>query len=111
MTEHADKLLKGVYGFKVENGKVTPPKYEFPQAMKDRIIHFQQEFENGLTLMGALEAIFAYDEEAARKEFETWSALDWLPMDPEAKAWIDESMSFGQWVVATAIMYNAPTNE
>ncbi|MDV9114977.1 hypothetical protein [Lactiplantibacillus plantarum] len=65
---HFAKLTKSIYGWSVKDGKCVPPKIIFPKPVVERIEYFAEEMENGLTFQGALEYIFARNEEHCKEE-------------------------------------------
>lgn len=90
--ETFDPLLKSVYGWSVKDGKCVPPKIIFPKPVADRIEYFAEEMENGLTFQGALEYIFARDEEKCKEDCEQF--MDWLPVSDGFKKWSDDYFSY-----------------
>ncbi|MGM0215051.1 hypothetical protein [Enterococcus sp. AZ109] len=53
MIDEPNKMVEGynaVYGFKIEDGKIRTPKYNFPKEVKERIQYIGSEGENGLVV-------------------------------------------------------------
>lgn len=103
--EKFDPLLKSIYGWSVKDGKCVPPKIIFPKPVADRIEYFSEEIENGLTFQGALEYIFARDEEKCKEDCEQF--MDWLPVSDGFKKWRDDyfSYNFKEEQVMLALIY------
>lgn len=100
--EDFKKMFDGVYGWYVENGKPKPPKQVLPQAVKDRVDYFWEMAEDGLTLLGAMECIFAYK----KPEYYDWfTDKRWLPRSKEFDDWTDQSLSMAQFVIAVYLIY------
>ncbi|MGM0175724.1 hypothetical protein [Enterococcus sp. DIV0800] len=109
-----DKMIeahKAVFGFEIIDGKIRPPKYTLPKAVKERIRYIGEEAENGMTFLGCLNCILAYDEEKSRKEFLLGSSKEWLPLTDEAKRWFDETGTPGEMLVAIELLYGLRNEE
>ena len=102
---HFAKMTKSIYGWSVKDGKCVPPKIIFPKPVVERIEYFAEEMENGLTFQGALEYIFARNEEHCKEECE--QVMDWLPVSDGFKKWSDDyfSYSFKEAQVMLALIY------
>lgn len=108
MDKRLEKEMRGVYGWKVQDGKAYPPKVEFPDAVKLRIAYFLDYVESGLSFAGALTSILAYNEEDCRKEFELGGV--WLPVSDDFRKWQDESFLYRntrEQQVCLAMIYGA----
>ncbi len=107
---NVNEMLRGIYGWSVKDGKVVTPKYEFPEEFKKRIDYFGEYMGDGLTLTGALQAIFASnDDKKAIADFE-WGGA-WLPQTKETQEFIDNSFSIVHCLVAAHLLYGVGRNE
>ncbi len=107
---NVNEMLSGIYGWSVKDGKVVTPKYEFPEEFKKRIDYFGEYMGDGLTLTGALQAIFtSNDNKKAIEEFE-WGGA-WLPQTKETQEFIDNSFSIIHCLVAAHLLYGVGINE
>ena len=97
--------LKNVYGWTVSNGEAERPKMIMPQCVKDRITHFWEFQEYGLSLFGCLKFILADDEEECKKEFEWGCGDDWLPPSEEFKKWRYRLRNMRELEVAAYLLY------
>lgn len=100
--EDFKKMVDGVYGWYVEDGKPTPPKQDLPQFVKDRADYFWEMAEDGLTLLGAMECIFSNEKP---KEYDWFADKTWLPKTKEFDDWADQSLSMAQLVIAVYLIY------
>lgn len=101
-------ITNNIYGFKVKDNKVVPPMVKLPDSVVERINYFQPFREEGLTFIGLMNWILAYEEEKTKSDYETnISVVDWLPVSNEFKHWRDsiEQMHFGEMQIAVAILY------
>lgn len=96
---------KAVFGFEIVDGKVAPPKYDLPKCMKERIAYIGSESENGMSFLGCINCIFAYDEEESKKDFQLGASKEWLPVSQEVRKWIDETGTPGEMLVALELLY------
>lgn len=100
--EDFKKMVDGVYGWYVEDGEPKPPKQNLPQVVKDRADYFWEMAEGGLTFLGVMECIFAYE----KPEYYDWfSKKSWFPRSKEFDDWADQSLSMAQLVVAVYLIY------
>lgn len=100
--EDFKKMFDGVYGWTVEAGNPIPPKKYLPQFVRDRADYFWEMAEDGLTFLGAMECIFAYE----KPEYYDWfSKKSWFPRSKEFDDWADQSLSMAQLVVAVYLIY------
>lgn len=99
------KSLNHIYKFEIENEKVKPPTIEFPDHVKDRVNFFCKYIIDGLTFIGCLNFILAYDEEEQKKEFEIGAYEDWMPISQEFKEWRDMVGVLRDQELAVAILY------
>ncbi|MCY9806551.1 hypothetical protein OXT66_03175 [Lentilactobacillus senioris] len=98
--------LKVIFGWSVdeENGKPKVPLIIFPDAVADRIKFFVDQMGDGLLFTGALNFIFAYDEERDKQDCEEGG--EWLPVSDEFKEWRDKHFADNhEIVVALGMMY------
>ena len=102
MKEKIDSLFKGIYDWKVSNGKAEPPKHHFPKFVKERADYFWEMAEDGLTFMGAMECIFA-DEKP--NDYDFFATKDWLPKSTEFTEWSKTSLSMAQSEIAIYLLY------
>ena len=107
---NVSEQIRGVYGWSVEDGKIQPPKYDFPPEMEERIQYFQDEMENGLSLYGALRFILAKnDDEEAIKECQFGCA--WLPQTEQTQEFLDNSFGLVSSVIAVRLLYPRADDE
>ncbi len=98
-----------IYRWFYEGGKIHPPKMDLPKAVKERLEFFLDQTDFGLTYLGCLEAVLAYDEEKVKKEIEMGG--DWLPVSKEFKEWRDGTgselpyHSSKEQIIALALIY------
>lgn len=104
MSEELTKSMNHIYKFEIENGKVKPPVIDFPEFVRERINFFAKYIDDGLTFIGCLNFILAYDEEEQKKEFDFGAYEDWMPATEEFKLW-REVTSLRQMEIAVALMY------
>lgn len=97
--------LKNVYGWKVVGSEATPPEMIMPQCAKDRIAHFWEFQEYGLSFLGCLKFILADDEEECKKEFEWGMGDDWLPPSEDFKLWRNRLRNMRELEVAAYLLY------
>lgn len=101
-----DELFNGVYGWKIKDSKCVPPDYPLPDCVNKRIKWAYHEIANGLTFLGVLTAIFAYDEEKTKKDWYLGAEQEWLPVSDEFRKWRDGvGPSMKQNIVALIIIY------
>lgn len=86
-----EAAMKNIYGWTIEKGKVVPPKMDFPSCVKERIKWALPEAKNGLTFIGTMQSIFAYDEEKAKRDWEMGAAVEWLPVSDDFIKWRDQT--------------------
>lgn len=101
------EALDSVWGWKIDGDKIMPPQFRLPSAVIERIDWFDDQITDGLTFLGALELILAYDEERAKADCELGG--NWLPVSDEFKKWRDQDLygSFREQQIALALMYGA----
>lgn len=80
--------ITNIYHWTAKNGKPIVPDMKLPAAVIERIQHFTEFIEDGLTFQGVMHSILAYDEEEAKREF-CFGMLgeNWLPVSEEFKEW------------------------
>ena len=98
------KQVNSVYGWKSVDGKVVPPQFKLPAAVIERVNFFGEQMEDGLTLLGALNLIFAYDEERSKADCELGG--EWLQVSDEFKKWRGNHFNeFKEHQVALALIF------
>ncbi|WP_420999966.1 hypothetical protein ACOJIU_11910 [Carnobacterium maltaromaticum] len=105
MSDELTKSMNHIYKFKIEDGKVKPPTIDFPEFVRERVRFFGKYSESGMNFLGALNLIFAYDEQESKKEFELGAYEDWMPVTDEFKEWRTSISSLRQMEVAVALLY------
>ena len=105
-----DQSFKNISNFTVveRDGeyKVKPPKAIMPTCAKERIFFVRKCIDNGLSFLGGLNMVLAYDEEESRKDFIIgWLPGDWIPVTEEFKQWRDEPCVFREAEIAVALLY------
>lgn len=103
-----DKMIEAhdaVFGFEIVEGKIKTPKYKLPAAVKERIKYIGEESENGMTFLGCMNCVLAYDEESCKKEFLLGASKEWLPVTDEVRRWFDETGTSGEMLVAVELLY------
>ncbi|EGO9191823.1 hypothetical protein DUY54_06055 [Enterococcus faecalis] len=111
MSKQIETAMNNIYKFTIveENGKnkVSTPKLDLPEFVKERIKFFGKYAEGGLSFLGCLEMIMAEDEEKAKQDFEFGSYEDYLPASEKFKQWRDEIglYSLHQMEIAIALIY------
>lgn len=100
-----EKSIQNVYGWTVYDGEAKPPEMIMPQCAKDRIAHFWEFQEYGLSFLGCLKFILADDEEECEKEFELGIGDDWLPPSDEFKLWRNRLLIMRELEVAAYLLY------
>lgn len=93
MTDKFKNMVQGIYGWKVKDGKVAPPKHILPTEVKDRADYFSEMLEDGMTIMGCMECIFA-DEKP--KDYDWGASKDWLPKTKGFDEWAGHSLGLAQ---------------
>ncbi|HEP1278711.1 hypothetical protein [Streptococcus pyogenes] len=93
MADKLNDMMTGIYGFSVRDNKVVPPKHHFPKAVAERADYFWEMAEDGLTLMGGMECIFADDKPEG---FDFWATKEWLPKTEEFDEWVGHLLSLAQ---------------
>lgn len=109
-----DKMIEAhnaVFGFEIIEGKIRPPKYQLPILVKERIKYIGEESENGMTFLGCMNCIMAYDEEQSKKDFILGASKEWLPLNKEVKQWFDETGTPGEMLVALELLYGLRNEE
>lgn len=109
------RKMNNIFGWKIEDGKVSPPKFDFPDFVWDRIEMSASEFENGLTFTGALKAVLAYDEKKSEEEWDLGACTEWVPVTQEFIKWRDNQPDVSM-ELAVALIYGStrpevPTNQ
>jgi hypothetical protein len=98
--------MTNIYHWTAEDNKPIPPDMKLPAAVIERIQHFTEFLEDGLTFQGAMQSVLAYDEEESKREFCFGMAEEyWLPVSEEFKEWRDEMNSMHEIEIAVAIIY------
>lgn len=93
MNDSFSKKIRGIYGWTVKDGKVVPPKHDLPDKVKERADYFSEMLEDGMTMMGCMECIFA-DEKPT--DYDWGATKDWLPKSKEFDEWVGVSLSLAQ---------------
>lgn len=109
-----EKMLeahKAVFGFEIVDGKIKTPKYKLPAAVKERIQYIGEESVNGMTFLGCMNCILAYDETSSKKEFLLGASKEWLPVTAEVRRWFDETGTPGEMLVAVELLYGLRTDD
>lgn len=98
--------MMNVYHWTAKDDKPIVPDMKLPAAVIERIQHFSEFLEDGLTFQGAMQSILAYNEAEAKREF-CFGMLGeyWLPVSSEFKEWRNELNSFHEIEIAVAIIY------
>lgn len=99
------KAHNAVFGFEIVDGKIEPPKYDLPNAVKERIEYFGKQSEDGLSFFGCLSAILAYDEEECEKQYKLGATENWLPLTAEVKNWFNKMGTPGEMLVVVKLLY------
>lgn len=104
------KSIKNVYGWKVENDSPVL-EMDVPSFVIERMEYFREESELGMTFMGYMEFVLAYDEKEAEQLFQYGGSIEWLPPSEEFKEWRDEYKNMRQLEIAIAIIYRGYAEE
>ncbi|HEO7922176.1 TPA: hypothetical protein VBN14_001760 [Streptococcus agalactiae] len=102
MINNFNNKIQGVYGWKVENGKVAPPKHILPEKVIERADYFWEMTEDGLTFLGAMDYIFM-DEKP--KDYDTFATKEWLETTKEFNEWFRDSPSMAQAEIAIYLLF------
>ena len=108
MMEDLKQKVNAVYNWTVEDGKPKPPKQDLPQAVKDRADYFWEMAEDGMTLIGVMECIFA-DEKPT--DYDLGATKGWLPKSKEFDDWVGYTPSVSQLVIAVYLIYGGSEDE
>lgn len=103
-----DELIeanKAVYGFEIVDGKIEVPKYDLPEAVKERIEYFAKQSEDGLSFYGCLSSILAYNEDECKEQYQLGATEEWLPVSDEFRNWIDRMGTPGEMLVVVKMLY------
>jgi len=106
-----EELMDGMYGWKVKDGEVDPPHYQFPQSVLERIhyFNFAPLWEDGMTFMGAMQFIIGGSE--AKRDYLKYGIGAWLPESDGFKKWYESwGKSARQQLIALALMYGYDTD-
>ena len=84
----------------------TEYKFTLPKCVTERIAWAVQAMEDdGITPLGTIEIILAYDEEFCKEEYEWGASGDWLEVTEEFKEWRDGRMSrYKQYMILHAFV-------
>lgn len=102
MSDDFKKMIDGIYGWSINNGKVVPPVHRFPKEVKERIDYFGGMAEDGLTFMGAMECIFAEEKPSS---YDLGATKDWLPRSEAFNNWANKFPGSAQLEVAVYMIY------
>lgn len=110
MTNDFENMVQGIYGWKVKDGKVAPPKHILPEEVKYRADYFSELLEDGWTIMGVMECIFA-DEKP--QNYNLGATKDWLPKTKEFDDWVGHSLGLAQCEMFVYLLFGdrKETNE
>lgn len=104
------KALNNIYGWTIKKGEPVPPKMNLPKCVKDRIKWVLPEEENGLTLLGAMQSILAYDEGKAKRDWNMGAAAEWLPVSDDFTQWRDKT-PLAELQIAVELIYGSEEDD
>lgn len=104
------KALNNIYGWTIKKGELVPPKMDLPSCVKDRIKWAFPEGENGLTFIGTMQSIFAYDEEKAKRDWNMGAAGEWLPVSDDFIKWRDQT-PLAELQIAVELIYGSEEDD
>lgn len=107
--DESDRILvsaKNILGWRInEKGKIQSPEIRLPQAVIERIQHFNR-FYDEINVFYLQMFVLAYDEAEAKALFCTqFLEKSWLPVSEDFKAWRDEMNNSHQTEIAVALIY------
>lgn len=102
MTNKFNDMMTGIYGFSVRDDKIVSPKHNFPKAVRERADYFWEMAEDGMTLIGAMECIFADDKP---KDYDFWATKEWLPKTEEFDEWVGHLLSLAQCEMVIYLLF------
>lgn len=105
-----EEAMKNIYGWTIEKGKVVPPKMDLPSCIKERIKWALPEGENGLTFVGTMQSILAYDEEKAKRDWNMGAAVKWLPVSDDFIKWRDQT-PLAELQIAVELIYGSEEDD
>ncbi len=105
-----EEAIKNIYGWTIDKDKVVPPKMDLPNCVKDHIRWALPEEENGLTLLGAMQSILAYDEEKAKRDWNMGAAVEWLPVSGDFIKW-REHTPLAELQIAVELIYGSDESD
>lgn len=101
-----EEAIKNIYGWIIDKDKVVPPKMDLPSCVKERIKWAIPEEENGLTFIGTMQSIFAYDEKKAKRDWNMGAAAEWLSVSDDFIQWRDKT-PLAELQIAVELIYGS----
>lgn len=92
--DSVDESYRWAYGWRVVDGKCSPPAKNFPlpDFVQTRIDWLSDEVKRGgLTFQGAFKMLLDIDDEKALKEdWELGAASDYMPVSDKYREWLQD---------------------
>lgn len=92
--DSVDESYRWAYGWRVVDGKCSPPAKNFPlpDFVQARIDWVSNEIQNGmLTFRGAFKMLLDIDdEEDLKKDWEFGASSDYMPVSDEYRNWLND---------------------
>lgn len=108
--QNMKKTMNNIFGWSIQDEKVVPPNFDFPDCVWERIDFFASQYEDGLTFEGALRFVLAYNEQECIDNYDVGGCDDWLPVTQEFKEWRD-SYRDRSMELAVALIYGPSKSE
>lgn len=104
-----EKTMNSIYKWSIKDGKIDPPKSELPECIKERVRWLlslaNNDYIPGISFLGQIESVLPDpdEEEKHKKDWESGSFTDWLPLSDEYKQYYQDNRAYFSFTIPAAV--------